>query len=279
MPIKPGMSYRDYDALLGMRWTVLKHMLSESPKHFRRLQRLFGEGERTTSDALTIGKAVHAGTLEPETWESEYAIWEGGRRAGKEWENFCALHRGKTLLRESDADRVAATIAAVKTDPFASQYLAMGVKEMVVTWTDPLIGPCKSRNDVVNGHLIDLKTTRSTKPVFFGNDAARLLYVEQLAFYRRGLRANKYRVAPEAILIAAETDGVHDVAVFEVDASVIDAAEERVIEAIKLLKTCIDQDEWPGYAPAPMALVLPKWWYTQGDELELSMGGETFGVE
>ncbi|HMG21755.1 MAG TPA: PD-(D/E)XK nuclease-like domain-containing protein [Kofleriaceae bacterium] len=271
------MSYEHYRTLVGLRWSQLKHA-RRSLYHFRYHEELV---EDRDTPSLLIGRAVHAGVLEPDRFKTDFVGWEGERR-GNAWTAFSSLNKGRTILNAKEWAAAAGTIEAIRSSPAAAEYLKRGRSEVTLTWGHPLnvmLGDevvhvwCKSRNDLVNGHLIDLKTTFDPMPRKFAAQAANLGYVEQLAFYREGLRANRVAVAPEAVLIAAESSPPHDVVVFEVAEHLLDTAEMVVSGLIRQVTTCRESNVWPGIAGQPIPLMMPAWWLVAGDDEPLTLNG------
>lgn len=264
------MSYEEYAALPGLRWTYLSKA--------RRSARAFHYAEENPDEgtaAMLIGRAVHAGVLENERFGRTFVGWDGERR-GNAWKEFAAANVDREILNRREMEVALGTIKAVLKSPAANEYLSKGVAEQTMQWVDEDTGQlCKARTDLVNGHLIELKTTHDLSPRNFARLAANMGYAEQLAFYRMGLRANRVKVARDAIIIAAETGPPHDVVVYIVAEHVVDTAEMMVRELLGLVAKCREKNYWPGVAEMPIELVWPEWWFNSGDS-ELSMGGESF---
>lgn len=56
------------------------------------------------TEAMVIGSALHTQTLEPDKFEERFAIWEGPRRAGKEYSEFLVKNSSKSILRTRDME-------------------------------------------------------------------------------------------------------------------------------------------------------------------------------
>lgn len=262
----------EYAALDAVNWSSLKHM-GDSPLHYR--HRLTEEREDT--DALLLGRAVHTACLEPDRFPVEYAVWTGGRRAGKEWDAFVASHVGRDILREQDYDEVCRIRDAVRRHPLAAPYLlAPGPCEHVVQWTDAETGlRCKSRQDkraaIGGGVLVDLKTARDIRDRLFGSAAARLGYHAQMAFYFDGLAASGAGVE-KVVLLAVESKAPYDAAVYVCTEDVLWAGREEYQRLLAMLVRCRETDTWPGRYTEEMELVLPQWLFETDDDAEADAG-------
>lgn len=280
--IHAPMPYAEYDGLPGLRWSRLKHLL-RSPKEylFQEKLSLNGSGDSHESqekDALTIGRAVHCRLLEPERWGKDFAIWTGKIRSGNVWSDFRAAHAGQTILRTKDVDRVDAVTKAVRAHNIAGRLLETGVREMVVTWEEKMaqLIKCKARIDLVNGKQVDIKTSHDPEERAFKRAVISMAYPEQMAFYRRGLRANRQHLEPGAVLIACESAPPYDVVVYQLDEETLDAADVNVGQLLNRWLTCLRNETWPGIAEDRIVPIeMPDWWKEEREE-PLSLGGERF---
>jgi len=234
-----------YQAIDAVNWSSLKHM-RESPALYRHRLAV----PRRDTEAMALGRAVHTLVFEPAQFEAEYAIWEGGRRAGKEWEAFCEEHDRRTILREQDAEMVTQLAEAISRHPLVQPYLDGGEFERAITWTDAATGlACKAKPDWLipdRRILLDLKTCVSVDGRRFGAVAARLGYHCQLAHYRAGVTAALGWEPERVLIVAAEKEEPYDVAVFELDPEALYAGAEEVAELLGKVKACRDSGRWPG---------------------------------
>lgn len=265
------MNRAAYEALPGLRWSVLKHM-RRSPLHFR------NPPEPPDGDALAIGTVTHILTLEPHRFAAEVAVWEGGTRRGKEWEAFREAAGERAIVKPEALDRCRAMAEAVRTHPVAGPLLVTGVAESPVRWIDEATGiECKALIDWLTpaGALVDLKTARTIDVHRFAASSHSLGYFGQLAFYRRGL-AMRTGCAPEqvrALLVAVESAPPHDVAVYEPDEDTMAMADREVGELLARVRQCTDANEWPGaHATAIEPLRAPV--YAMDDDYEFTATAE-----
>lgn len=265
-----------YRALPAVNWSSLKH-LRDSPMAYRHAMR----NPQPDKDAFAIGRALHALVLEPETFDDEFVVWSGERRAGAEWQAFRAQHEGRTILRAEDAALARDMAEAVRSHPVAMRHLAGGIAEQPVRWTDPATGlACKARPDLVHEErrlLLDLKSTRSVEGRRFGAEAARFAYPGQLAHYEAGCTHGLGWTPERVLIVAVEKTAPHDVGVFEIDPMAREIAAVEVAALLARLKECIDRDEWPGRYAEEQALALPAWVYADDDEDDADGYGLSFG--
>lgn len=262
------MTQEEYEGIQAVRWSTLR-VLRVSPLHYRHALR----SERPETAAMRIGRAIHAFILEPDTFHDRFVCYRGQRR-GKDWTGFASDHESKTILTEVEWKRAIGAGAAVHGHPCALSYLAGGVQEHVLTWTDQETGiACKGRVDSAGEWLVDLKTTTVIEPRRFGSHAARLGVHGQLSFYLDGCRANDILVRDEPRIVVVQSEPPHDVVVYRVSRHVVDAGRDLYRELLGELKECRESGAWPGVSPDEIELIPPDWIY-QDEPLELTIGGE-----
>lgn len=259
------MSAHDaYRALAGVNWSTLKEM-GRSPLHYQHAL----QHPREATDAMTFGSAVHVAILEPREFGDRYAIWEGGRRAGKVWDEFraAAERNGLDVLRAEDQQKVHDLASAVRANPTVMPYLdGPGSFEATVRWEDHETGvDCKGRVDrlaesipCTGRVLVDLKTARDANPRIFGVQAARLGYHAQLAFYTDGLAANGCPV-DKVVVVLVESSPPYDSGVVVLDDDALWAGRCVYRGHLRRLVECAADGRWPGRYQDETALTLPAW--------------------
>jgi hypothetical protein len=266
-------SFDDYVKRLGVNSSLLKEM-RRSPKrfHFRASNPI----EDTTR--LALGRATHTSVFEPDRFAIDFVVFAGPRRAGEEWNKFCAANRGRTILKLDEYATALSMRDAVRAHPAAGPLLASGKPEQTVTWKDEETGlDCKGRIDWMCGGcsaFLDLKTTTDIDADRFGALATRMGYHAQMAFYRAGLLANGLEL--DAKIVAVEADEPHDVAVFALDEDTLYAGEEAFRDALRRVANCQDRGVWPGRYEAETLLILPPWAFPPEDAegLGITINGE-----
>ncbi len=261
------MTFDDYLKIEAVNWSSLKK-LAISPLHYRHHM---DSPPTPPTDAMIIGSATHKAVLEPEDFDSEYTVWTGGTRRGKEWDAFCAANAGKEILREQDVDRVQALALSVQRHPGCARYLGgKGVNELTIRWNDLPTGiACKGRADRVtdDGVLIDLKTTRDLTPRPFMAASCRLGYHAQMAFYADGLRTLGHDVH-KVVILAVESSAPYDCGVFVLGEDVLYAGREEYRALLRRLAECRESGRWPGRYEYEQSLELPAWYFGDDEDAD-----------
>lgn len=267
-----------YSELPGVHITQLKEM-RKSPKHYQhRLKK-----PRKITNALAFGSAAHVAVLEPERFIRDYAIWEskypeGGARPrnGKAWEEFKTLNKARSIILDTEFDEACEFKDAVRKDPVAMKYLAMGRAEIAMTWQDEETGiACVGRIDwetTVDKHpaVPDLKSCREAGELWFTRDAAKLGYHLQLAFYADGYKAITGKM-PRMVVIAVEPVEPYDAVTYIVPEEVLEIGRDAYRELLVKLKACTEADEWPGQGGnEEKILSLPKWCLPEEEDDDMS---------
>lgn len=242
--ISPSLTYDEYEALPGLRWSTLRHM-GDSPRHCKHAERHDGD---TASRVLL--RAIHAGVLEG---RQDYIVYDGVRR-GKSYDLFRDCHPGRTILSPSESAKLDATVSAIRAHPVAARLLSEGQPEVSVTWAD-----FKARIDWLGrNYIVDLKTLGTTETGSVARTVALRQHHGQMAHYLDGLRAHG-RVIDRAYLIVAEGDDAQDVAVFDLDDRALDVGLRLRDGYAARYRDCVTSGEWPGRHPEIAPLGLPEW--------------------
>lgn len=274
-----GMSREEYDRSPRANWSRLK-VLAKSPAHFRHAQMATAQVD---TDSMKFGRAAHLAVLEPERFRAECAIWDGGRRAGKEWEAFRAKNEGLELLKDEDYQRCMALQSSVRNHPVAGPYLQNGKHEVSVFWThetpsilgvDGFSTDCKSRLDfIADGALVDLKTTKDASLEGFARESWRYRYHAQAAFYSDAYFAATGRRLPY-VIVAVENFEPYVVQVFDVPESVLKVGRDEYQDLLARLHLCRTTSSWPGYSVTKAELELPHWVTREDDVSGLGLDFE-----
>ncbi len=261
MKLEPGiyrdMSFADYLAIDAVNNSSLKAMATSAKTYKHNLTH-----GREGSSAMLVGRMAHTGTLERKQLLKEYAIYPGKVRRGKQYDAFAAVNPGKTIVLESEWDKAAGIADAVMANDEARNLLVGTDTEVSIVWrheaSDTL---CKARLDAdCATSIVDLKSTRHATPRAFANDAAKLYYHVQAAFYADAYAAATGKRKPFRF-IAAQSSPPHEVAVYRVSDRLL-AAGRKLYEAwLNQLWLCREHNEWPGVATQPLELedYFPAW--------------------
>jgi len=250
-------SFEEYLAIDAQNFSLLKEM-AKSPLHY--LYRTKNQLEDST--VMAKGRAIHTAVLEPELFMSEYVVFIGKTRRGKEWDAFSEEHKDKTILKVDEAEKVLAAAAAVKRHPEVIKLMKKGKPEQSFTWKDEKTGlKCKCRVDWLGDELFDLKSTSTVDARFFGNQVARMLYYAQVAMYRDGAKH-----AGPVLIIGVEVEPPFDVGVYELTEDDLFAGQELYQGFLQRVVECKKSGQWPGRYPERQKLEMPRYVFEDEDQ-------------
>ena len=269
--------FEDYFKIDAVSISVLKE-LKRSPQHYR-----WRLANPLDSAPLTLGRAAHCAVLEPERYETQFAVWDrrtaGGNlkpRNSAEWEAFKAAHEGQEILTEDEHLHALAIGKAVRADRNAARYFETGEPEVTMRW-DMHGRACRGRVDWLTRLqapiLVGLKTSTDCRPFKFGAQAATLGYHMQWAWYLNGFKTIKGET-PRLVEIVVESKPPYAVAVYNVPDDVLLQGEEEALELLAKLSECELTDKWPGPVPIEEDVQLPAWAFPSMDDNLTAIGVE-----
>lgn len=233
-----------YRALPDMNWSTLKKG-AQSMRHLKHAIDTDDDGDTASRTVLRLN---HAAVLEPHTLSTHYAVFDGPRRAGKEWEAFKAEHADAEIVKAEEMASARRIADAVMSYRPARALIETALTEQTLTWTDPETGvPCKGRMDVYQpgAHIADLKGDKSTDAFAFVRRVSSLIYYGQAAWYQMGCEVTHGIVLPYR-LIVYESAEPHDVAVFEVDNDWLQPGRDLARRLLREYAACLESGVWPG---------------------------------
>jgi exodeoxyribonuclease VIII len=266
--IIPGMPWDEYLALDALNASKLK-VMAHSAKHYRHN---IDHGKE--SDILSLGKAAHCAVLEPERFQTDFAVWrrraDNGNmapRKGQYWDAFEAENRGKILITENDETDALTMQSAIRSDASAMKYLAAaGQPEVTMRW---MLGrrPCKARVDWLTGRvLVGMKSAADVRRREFSNAAARLGYHLSWSYYADGYEAIIGHPPEKMIEIVVEKSPPHDVVVHVIPDRVLEVGRQEYLELIDSLDGCEKRGFWPGVGGgSEVEFDLPSYKYEDSD--------------
>lgn len=243
---------------------------ADGTHHFSQLKKLALSGrqyihacntEIEPTRAMLIGTMVHLLVLGPRKGAKPVVRFPGERRQGKAWDEFFAANVGAEILTKPEWTEADAIAAAVLADPIARARLDGAQLEVPLEWEENGLKFSTSGVDLVtaNGAAGDLKTTTSTFPDAWTRHAFKMLYPQQVAFYRRGLAANGINCPAGLFLLGVETKAPYEVVDLELTEAMIDFADRNVSLWIEKLRVYKESNQWPGYAQSPVPFDVPTW--------------------
>jgi hypothetical protein len=176
----------------------------------------------TPTPAMAKGSLIHTLILEPEEFESRYAVWDGGRRAGKEYKAFQESNEGKDILKAEEVEEVTKIVDSVKNNVLLNK---MTGTELLVEWDlngQPFKGFVDGFGD---GFILDVKTTSDASPKAFLRDVIKYKYYWQAALY---LNANEELnfagEKPDFFILAVETSAPFNTQMYKLKYDLIETS-------------------------------------------------------
>ena len=237
--------------------------------------------------ALKLGRALHSALLEPETFEKVWVVSSACAATKKSGEPCSAagslyldgawyckvkghapagagdLPEGIESIDAKERELAKVCAQRIGEHRIASDTLRGGKAEEALEWTDEETGiACRGRLDWLRpDYVVDVKTTRTETPREFVQDAARMRYHGQLAWYHFGaIAAGRLAVdAPPPRIVAVSTSEPYDVAVYEFVPAALEAGRLCFRELLDRYIECQAADWWPGHSPDLQAFDLPNW--------------------
>lgn len=243
-----------------------------APVRFSNLKRLALSGlhYRDALDApnepsarMLLGTCVSQLTIGPQKGKPPCEMFPaklGKSRESKAFAEFQAERPNVEILLEKEwalAERIAASLRA---HPVARARLEGATYETPLEWEDGGFKCTTGGVDLIVAKTLgDLKTTTTVHPATFERLAFKMLYHCQLAWYRRGARANGIEVAERPFVLAVETKPPFDVIELRATERLMDLGDRTVTLWLEQLRTFEESNQWPGYAQAPVDWDVPPW--------------------
>jgi PDDEXK-like domain of unknown function (DUF3799) len=223
--------------------------------------------EPEPTPSLILGEAFHATILEPEQWDSLFAIEplmiDGRTKEGRATKAlFKETSAGKTIVTRKQYESIVKMAQSALAHPEVAEIMTNAWrKEQGVRAVHTNGLPLRSKIDVIcNGALIaDFKTAADVSPDGFARACANFGYHRQGAFYidvAKSALGRKYRF----VNIAVQNQEPWETACYYLDNSDIELGREQNNFALDRLKQYYETDEWRG--PQNIGIVklkLPKW--------------------
>lgn len=223
---------------------------------------LEGEDEEKTSAALAFGSLSHLLTLQPQEFDSQYAVTDLNlaTKEGKAWK--AALSDGIQIVKNDDYEKAQMMAEAVRDHPQAKMLFQNYIAEEPIYWTFDGV-PCKAKPDIVaevfgRRYIADLKTTESVNPEAIRKSIAKWGYHRQAAWYLAGMEAVG-KPCDAFIFIFVEKTYPYLVTMCQLDEDALAKGMEECLRAVSTLKECQASGTWPCYTREIITLGLPKW--------------------
>ena len=267
--IGPGfydaVDYADYARIDAFNGSSIVHMM-RSPLHYR----WHKDNPQPPTPAMILGTITHTMILEPNRI-GDFVVWGEKRdqkvRLGKVWDAFKAEHEGQTIITRKERDSMVGIAAAVRRNKCVADLLREGRSELSMVWKDKAIARLfKGRIDYLREDgkpvIVDMKTTRDSRPFKFGNQAYSLGYHIKLALYQNGYYALTGEMAPVKI-IAVENKPPDETAVYNVPPEVLQQGQDDYARLMMRILECEESGVWPGANELELDLSLPTYAYAE----------------
>jgi hypothetical protein len=217
-----------------------------------------GHGTEATA-SMAWGSNLHAMTLTP----NRVAIFDGGRKAGKAWEDFRDANACKVILTQAEVDRLAPLAAQCRGAINYAKGLGNPCDlENPVRWVDrDGVTACKALPDVYcfdSATLLDLKTARDISERAFTAASWSSGYHLQMAWYMHGLRSIGKPVERVGLL-AVENKPPHDMRVYWMDSRLLAFGLSECFRIVDRYKDSLKAGEFPGQYATDGQLIQPEW--------------------
>lgn len=196
-------------------------------------------------------------------WRATKAYKEDCARIAEEWPDVQLVERDQWDKAVAMRDQVfghAEAKALLKAD---------GLVEASIIVTDPEFGiRWKLRPDkiVTKTHAnLSVKTTRNAREDVFTHDVFRYGYHVKEAVYRMLLPVAGIDVGHTWIL-ALESEGAHEVALYEMDDAYLDMGREMALKGMAKIAQAMDSGDWPGLPVSLTTLSPPHYAWDRHDE-------------
>ena len=209
MAIIPNITRADYDAMLGLNWSKLKRGIGRTAAHIN-------ADPGGDKPAYKFGRAFHHAVLQPEL----FAQW--------------SVVPGKTTTKpDSITESEQHDIQCMAQAAYEFHGGRVTHQEVAVTW-DYAGHKCKALIDgVLDGRLLDLKSTQNAEPGAFKGEVFKYKYHGQMAWYSAGLAANGMPMP--ACILAVEKSAPYSAGLYNLDPAWIDLGRALYDEALTAL--------------------------------------------
>jgi hypothetical protein len=255
----------EYHAIKAINSSSMGELL-RSPAHYEAYD--FG----LPSAAMRLGTAIHAAVLEPDLWAlhqfeiGEFKNPDTGRKntlsPSSLPDTWAAAERtappGSIIVAQGQIEVVDEIALRVGEHPAAFEMVGSpdSVAEVTMLWDEGGV-PCKARADlIVDGCIVDLKTTQDASLQEFRRSIQKYGYYRQAAWYLRGaFRTSGKRLGHR--IIAVETKPPYAVAVYEIDEPALTAGMAECERAVKVYQKWIADGVATAYDPGIQSIGIP----------------------
>ena len=256
----PSMSNVEYHSIDGISKSGLD-LIAKCPALYKS-RYIDGIAQEETA-AMRVGSAAHMLVFQAE----EFGLWfavrpavDGRTKEGKAIiTRFVAENQGRTILSQDEHQQASAIRDAVFAHAGAKQLVEGGIAEQSFFAEGAGITRKVRPDYMVNGLLVDLKTTTDASDAAFSRTCWNYRYHVQSAYYLDTVEiVTGWR--PEGFIFIAAEKGSGQVAVYVASQSMIEAGRLQYQHDLEVYRRCLKTGVWPGYNNGrAIEISLPHW--------------------
>jgi hypothetical protein len=261
--------YSDYSHVSNSMLNVLM----DSPKKYHR-QFVVRTMVQEETKALRFGRLVHCLALEPETFDSQFAVeqkFDRRTNAGKAaYAEFVESNQGKTIITDKERKLAVNCVTELMAQDEIGELLlhsAAHQAKVELPLRFDLFGmPAKCKIDWFSESLrviVDVKTTDSVVPENFDKAVFGYGYHRQNAIYAHAVEQH-FGFRPRFLIAAVSKKEPHDTALRELSAADVSLGMSEVETLITDLKNRTAANNWkPSYSSGIVPVERPRWYRGQ----------------
>jgi len=217
---------------------------------------------KETRKVFTVGDAFHALVLEKERFDKDYAVLPETikRKSGSKWTEFQNQNKGKHVFSIADKQKLDKMADSFNLNPDVNALLANTIDvEIPVKWDKYIKQRAKIDALVQYGGTlcaVDVKTTKSAKPIDFQKSIFNYCYDIQAAHYIEGFKEHDIYIDNWFFILIEKTEP-YLTAVYQLSTDFINIGAERRKLAIQKIIDCSKTGIWKGYE---MKVIEPPTW-------------------
>lgn len=223
--------------------SMLKLLLTDRQRFYEKW--ILNMEQDESKPAFEEGTVTHSLILEPEKVASEYAFYEGLRRAGKHYEDFVAANPGKRIILASTRLKAEKHKAALERRPEAQSLFQNGKSEENL-FGNILGVPVKARADYINvddGIIVDLKTSALPSDAdIFKSTVGDYMYDLSAALYCKIAEQVHGKPFTFYWVVISKLDG--ECHVYKMSPKTLQKGTELVTSALIRYKACKESGDW-----------------------------------
>lgn len=255
------LSNEAYHAGPGVSNSGLKLIGDKTPFHYWGRYLAPNRRQFQSSNAMNIGTAFHASSLEPDKFEDEYVVANFKDRRAKGYQAWAA-DQTKHILMASEMANVIGMRRSLFAHPVAGGLLRSGGQfEFSAYAIDPETGVLRRvRADFMSdsGWIVDLKKCQDASDAGCRKAIENYGYWQQDPFYLDTFELAGCEPPRGFVFVFVEEEFPHAVNVVYLSEDDRHRGRRTYRKNLDLYAYCLERNEWPGYG-------------TQASELELSV--------